>query len=200
MSSLPQLILWYGREAAPALPEMVSYRLRTYQPGDEEGWLALLQANGELGRWDRRRLEGVLEETRVQLFIECEGQIVACTGCNYRSPFHRSGRPLSPTGTRELRPCWEIGWVAVHPDFQGRGLGKFIVGAAVAQAKALGPWPIYLWTDDFRIPALRCYLKLGFAPNNSHPSYPRRWADIFARLGEDYQALKPEFVPSDQSR
>ena len=200
MSPLPQLILWYGREAALALPEMAGYRLRTYQPGDEEGWLSLLQANGELGRWDRRRLEGVLEETRVQLFIEYEGQIVACTGCNYRSPFHRSGRPLSPTGTRELRPCWEIGWVAVHPDFQGRGLGKFIVGAAVAQAKELGPWPIYLHTDDFRIPALRCYLKLGFAPNNSHPSYPRRWADIFALLGEDYQALKPEFVPSDQSR
>ena len=98
-----------------------------------------MQANGELGRWDRQRLEGVLEETRVQLFIECEGQIVACTGCNYRSPFHRSGRPLSPTGTRELLPCWEIGWVAVHPGFQGRGLGKFIVGAAVAQAKELGP-------------------------------------------------------------
>ena len=200
MSSLPQLILWYGREVAPDLPEIEGCRLRTYQPGDEEGWLALLQANGELGRWDRQRLENVLEETRVQLFVECEGQIVACTGCNYRSPFHRSGRPLSPTGTRELRPCWEIGWVAVHPDFQGRGLGKFIVGAAVAQAKELGPWPIYLHTDDFRIPALRCYLKLGFAPNNSHPSYPRRWADIFARLGADYQALKPEFVPSDQSR
>ena len=183
MSPLPQLILWYGREAAPALPEIAGYRLRTYQPGDEGGWLALLQANGELGRWDRRRLEGVLEETRVQLFIEYERQIVACTGCNDR--------------TRELRPCWEMGWVAVHPDFQGRGLGKFIVSAAVAQAKALGPRPIYLLTDDFRIPALRCYLKLGFAPNNSHPSYPRRWADIFAFLGEDYQALKPEFVPSD---
>ena len=105
MSPLPQLILWYGREAAPALPEMAGYRLRTYQPGDEEGWLSLLQANGELGRWDRRRLEGVLEETRVQLFIEYEGQIVACTGCNDR--------------TRELRPCWEMGWVAVHPDFRG---------------------------------------------------------------------------------
>ena len=107
MSPLPQLILWYGREAAPDLPEMAGYRLRTYQPGDEEGWLALLQANGELGRWDRQRLEDVLAGTRVQLFVECEGQIVACTGCNDR--------------TRELRPCWEIGWVAVHPDFQGRG-------------------------------------------------------------------------------
>ena len=186
MSPLPQLILWYGREAAPSLPEIAGYRLRTYQPGDEEGWLALLQANGELGRWDRQRLEDVLAGTRVQLFVEFEGQIAACTGCNDR--------------TRELRPCWEIGWVAVHPDFQGRGLGKLIVAAAVAQAKALGPRPIYLLTDDFRIPALRCYLKLGFLPNNGHPSYPRRWADIFARLGTDYQALKPAFVASDQSR
>ena len=186
MNPVPQLILWYGREAAPDLPEMAGYRLRTYRPGDEEGWLALLQANGELGRWDRQRLESVLKEARVQLFVECSGQLVACTGCNDR--------------TRELRPCWEIGWVAVHPAFQGRGLSKFIVGAAVAQAKSLGPRPIYLLTDDFRLPALRCYLKLGFAPNSSHPSYPRRWADIFARLGADYQALKPKFVASDQSR
>ena len=183
MSSSPQLILWYGREAAPPLPEIEGCRLRTYQPGDEEGWLALLQANGELGRWDRERLADVLEGTRVQLFVECEGQIVACTGCNDRA--------------RELRPCWEIGWVAVHPNFQGRGLSKLIVAAAVAQAKALGPRPIYLLTDDFRIPALRCYLKLGFLPNNGHPSYPRRWADIFAGLGAEYQGLKPAFVVSD---
>lgn len=184
MNLAPQLILWYGREDAPALPELAGYRLRTYQPGDEAGWLALLQANGELGRWDRQRLADVLEETRVQLFVECKGQIVACAGCNDR--------------TRELRPCWEIGWVAVHPGFQGRGLGKLIVAAAVAQAKALGLRPIYLLTDDFRIPALRCYLKLGFAPNNSHPSYSRRWAAIFARLGGEYQALMPAFAAADQ--
>ncbi len=185
MSFLPQLILWYGREAAPDVPKMAGYRLRPYQRGDEEGWLALLQANGELGRWDQQRLEDVLAGTRVQLFVEGAGQIVACAGCNDRP--------------RELRPCWEIGWVAVHPAFQGRGLGKCIVAAAVAQAKALGKRPIYLLTDDFRIPALRCYLKLGFLPNNSHPSYPRRWADIFARLGADYQGLKPEFGALERS-
>ena len=165
---------------------MANYRLRPYQPGDEEGWLGLLQANGELGHWDRQRLAEVLAGIRIQLFVECEGRIVACTGCNDR--------------TRELRPCWEIGWVAVHPSFQGQGLGQLIVAAAVVQAKALDPRPIYLLTDDFRIPALRCYLKLGFLPNNSHPSYPHRWADIFAHLGADYQALKPAFAVSDQSR
>ena len=97
MSPLPQLILWYGRETAPALPEMADYRLRTYQPGDEEGWLSLLQANGELGRWDRQRLEDVLEGTRVQLFIEYKRQIVACAGCNDRTRHRATG------------DVWEIG-------------------------------------------------------------------------------------------
>ena len=176
----PQLIMWYLHAEAPDLIEVATCQVRTYQPGDEEGWLALLQANGELGVWDHERLEGVLADTHIQLFVECEGQIAACTGVNDR--------------VRDMGACWEIGWVAVHPAFQGRGISKLITGAAVARALKMAPRPIYLLTDDFRLPALRCFLKLGFTPDNSHPSYPIRWQEIFAGLGEDYQECIPEFV------
>ena len=178
--SPPQLIMWYLQAESPDGEEVAGCQVRDYRPGDEEGWLALLQANGELGVWDRERIDGVLAATHVQLFVEYGEQIVACTGVNDR--------------VRDVGACWEIGWVAVHPAFQGRGIAKLITGAAVARAAELGSRPIYLLTDDFRVPALRCYLKLGFVPDGSHPSYPGRWREIFAGLGVDYQRSIPEFV------
>lgn len=176
----PQLIMWYLHEDAPEVRPVDNCLVRIYKPGDEDSWLELLQSNGELGDWDRGRIDQVLADTHVQLFAEYEGQIVGCTGVNDR--------------VRERGICWEIGWVAVHPTFQGRGIGKLITGAAVAKAQELGPRPIYLLTDDFRVPALCSYLKLGFAPDGSHGSYAERWEEIFARLGPDYQVYKPDFV------
>ena len=177
---VPQLIMWYRSAEAPKQVDLDGYSLRTYESGDEQGWLNLLVANGELGIWDRERLDGVLAETHVQFFVECEGQIIACTGVNDR--------------LRDVGPCWEIGWVAVHPDFQGRRIGAFIIGGAVAKALQLGSRPIYLLTDDFRVPALRSYLKLGFEPDGTHPSYRDRWGKIFAHLGSEYQKYQPEFI------
>ena len=180
----PQLIMWYTRPDAPPLEEVPECSVRSYRPGDEEQWLALLQANGQLGAWDRARLDAVLGEAHLQYFVECRGRLAACTGINDRE--------------RDGEPCWEIGWVAVHPDFQGRGLGTLITGAALARAVELGRRPIYLLTDDFRVPALRCYLKLGFVPGDGHASYRERWRAIFAGLGENYRALIPDFIAEER--
>ena len=180
----PQLIMWYTRPDVPPLEEVPECSVRSYRPGDEEQWLALLQANGQLGAWDRARLDTVLVETHLQYFVECRGCLAACTGINDRE--------------RDGEPCWEIGWVAVHPDFQGRGLGTLITGAALARAVELGRRPIYLLTDDFRVPALRCYLKLGFVPGDGHASYREPWRAIFAGLGENYRALIPDFIAEER--
>ena len=176
----PQLVMWYLQAAAPSIREVDRCEVRTFRSGDEDGWLELLQVNGALGDWDQARVQKVLFATHEQFFVECEGKIVACTSVNDKE--------------RDGKSCWEIGWVAVDPAFQGRGIGKLIVGTAVARALELGARPIYLLTDDFRVPALCSYLKLGFVPDDSHPSYTRRWLDIFALLGADYQVYKPSFT------
>ena len=180
----PQLIMWYLHEDAPTFSAVEGCNVRLYRPGDEEAWLSLLQANGELGVWTRERIDQVFTETHVQLFVECDGLIVACTGINDK--------------VRDDLPCWEIGWVAVHPEFQGRGIGKLISGSAVEKALELGSRPIYLLTDDFRVPALCSYLKLGFTPDNKHSSYAERWREIFAGLGADYQVYEPSYISGDQ--
>ena len=176
----PQLIMWYTQTDAPQLEKVPECDVRSYSSGDEEQWLTLLQANGQLGVWDRARIDAVLRETYLQYFVECRGRLVACAGINDRE--------------RDGKQCWEIGWVAVHPDFQGIGLGKLITGTALTKAMELGKRPIYLLTDDFRVPALRCYLKLGFVPGGDHTSYRDRWQEIFAQIGEDYREVIPDYI------
>lgn len=182
----PQLVMWYLQNQPPAVPAIDGCRVRVYEPGDEQGWLALLQANAELGDWDLQRVQKVLGETHVQTFVECGGRIVGCSGINDKM--------------RDGIACWEIGWVAVEPAFQGRGIGKMITGTAVARALELQRRPIYLLTDDFRVPALCSYLKLGFTPDESDASYAGRWREIFNRLGRDYEEYNTHQATGDCRR
>lgn len=169
--------MWYPRREVPEPgPLPAGYAIRTYQAGDEPGWAALLQANGELGAWDLARvgqeLAGPLLR-QAQFFVVMGNELAATTGVYDRQ---------RPDGS-----AWEIGWVAVHPAHRGRGLGNQVVAAALRAALALPCRPIYLLTDDHRLPALKVYLGLGFQPDLGHPSYPDRWERLFAQLGNRYR-------------
>lgn len=172
----PQLIMYYTKSQGPherPLPQ--GYSMRSYRPGDEDAWAELLQINGQLGTWNRDRVEAQLEGNLVveaQNFVVYNGQLVATSGLYAR--------------LRQGTAHWEIGWIAVHPDHQGKGLGREVVGATVRAARSLHDHPVFLLTDHFRIAALKLYLKLGFVPDYKHPSYRGRWQAIFSQLGEDY--------------
>jgi mycothiol synthase len=151
--------------------------LRSFQAGDEPAWAALLQANGELGVWDVARVERELAGDLIQaaqFFVIAAGQLVATTGVYAR--------------LRLDGPAYEIGWVAVAPAWRGRGLGRQVVAAAVGAALALPSRPVYLLTDDHRLPALKLYLRLGFRPDMSHPSYRGRWRRLAHTVGEAARA------------
>jgi mycothiol synthase len=45
---------------------------------------------------------------------------------------------------------------------------------------------IYLKTEDFRLPALKTYLRLGYEPLLYAPDMPERWRAICNRLGWPY--------------
>ena len=42
----------------------------------------------------------------------------------------------------------------------------------------------FLGTDDFRVPAVRTYLGLGFVPDYVEDSHRLRWSAVFAKIGE----------------
>lgn len=160
------------RAAPPAETLSAPYSLRRYQEGDERGWVALLNGGGELGKWTPERLRGEISAFLVadtQSFVLCDREIVSGAGVYERSS-----------------ECWEIGWVATSPAHRGRNLARHVCIAAVAAALQLPPRPIWLFTDDFRAPAIKLYLRLGFLPDCHHDSHAGRWRTVIEQLGPEY--------------
>jgi len=153
----------------PGIP--CGYSVRGFASGDEEAWCALLNAGGELGHWSLRRLQRVIEGGLVrssQRFVVRGDQFVACAGV-----YQRCCCGL---------PAWEVGWIATHPHHRRSGLGRCVTIHALLASQSLSLRPIFLLTDDFRLPALHMYLGLGFVPDCTTPDFARRWRLIRDRL------------------
>jgi mycothiol synthase len=162
-----------GRDGGSTPPP--GYGLRTFRPGDEDAWLALLQS-GEFSPWDRARLDQMLASEHVR--VPHDGILFATQDDR---PVGAASTHLHP-GDHGIEP--ELGWVVVDPRHRGLGLGRLVCDAVLEYVARLGYDHAYLKTDDFRLPAIRTYLRLGFEPVLIDPSHPARWAAIYRLLGD----------------
>lgn len=69
--------------------------------------------------------------------------------------------------------------VAAKPEARGKGIGNLMAFFAVKVFKEKGMQTAYLTTDDFRIPAIKTYLKSGFYADLSSDDFKDRWNKIF---------------------
>lgn len=172
----PQLMMWFpGDSQAVRAAVPPGYALRGLEEGDESAWCQLLNVNGELGAWDSERVRKALYPGLVvsaQTFVTWRGALVACAGLYDRKLYGL--------------PAWEIGWVACHPRHRGAGLGRQAAAGALVGTRELPPRPIFLRTDDCRIPAVRAYLRLGFVPDCTRQSDVQRWVSLLRSLPEPY--------------
>lgn len=173
VSEQPKLRMRFERfyDLPPArLP--AGYTIRRFRPGDESLWAGVLHASGELGDWNLERAQRALVGTsRVQgdsIHLVMAGEKAVATACVQVV----DGR------TREA----ELGWVATVPEHRGRGLGRQVCAAVLRHIEALGYPTAYLVTDDHRLPAVKTYLRLGFAPEMIHDSHPARWEALYDAL------------------
>ena len=72
-----------------------------------------------------------------------------------------------------------VGVVAEHT---GHKLGKWVSLAVLAYFQDNGFISAMLDTDDFRIPAIKTYLNLGFIPVYVEEGQSERWRNIFEKL------------------
>ena len=170
--SPPQLLMWYRGGVPPPLPPLPRpCGWKPFEPGLVPSWIEMLNANGELGRWNEGRIRGEVASLAPggQQLVVDRGRVVAAAGVYDRAA---AGAP-----------AWEIGWVACHPQYRGRGLGRQVVAAALVAALKLPARPIFLYTDDHRLPGISIYLRLGFEPDlGAEPSFAARWLRIRAAL------------------
>ena len=87
-----------------------------------------------------------------------------------------------------------IHMVGALPVYAGMGCGRFVVVEAMKSLKALGYAECHLTTDDFRLPAIRTYLRLGFEPAYAadDEEMKARWEAVMMKLNE-YK--KPDRTP-----
>ena len=154
-----------------ALP--AGYALRVFRAGDEEGYIRVMRLAGFVD-WDHDSIaslrQTVLPDGIFFAVHEASDLIVTTACANYKST------PLHPDGA-------EIGWVAGDPDHRGRGLGFAACAAAIRRFRQAGKAGIYLSTDDWRLPAIKVYLKLGLVPFLYAPDMPDRWRAVYGQLG-----------------
>ena len=84
--------------------------------------------------------------------------------------------------------------VAVRPAHRGRRLGYWVCLAALRRMAAEGLHRAVLRTDDFRIPAIRTYLRLGFEPVVVHENQRARWRAVFAAIASFSSGRPPAGV------
>ena len=75
--------------------------------------------------------------------------------------------------------------VACKPEFRGLGIGTRLNTEAVRTLFRAGMKTAYLTTDDFRIPAIKSYLRAGFYPDIKDEEHRARWEAIMEIIREN---------------
>lgn len=174
-----------GRPTPPQLLEMVwpedrlsapppvtvadGYLLRQYRPEDHDAYQALLasadMAVCPLDYWEKHLLPGGF------FLIEhaATGELAAaCFASHHPAPRHPRGG--------------NFGWLATSPAHAGKGLGRAASAAVTARLVAGQYRRIYLETHDFRAPAIRIYLSMGWVPLLYAPEMASRWEAICEQI------------------
>lgn len=158
------------------------YALRTYQSGDEPRFLRLMDC-AEFKEWDMDRFQlwfqKILPDGLFFVVHQESGQVVA-TGMTLHAP------------TIDCPFRGSLEWVATDPAHRGKGLGHAVSAAATRHLLEAGYRDICLQTDDWRLPALKMYLKLGWVPFLSLKDSPGRWRAVCETLEWPYT---PEVWP-----
>ncbi len=148
------------------------YTMRTYQHGDEDGMIRLMAKAG-FDSWNEQALATLFTRALPNgtFFIvhDATGDIVATASASYNA--------------KEPNPfAGMLDWVASDPEHRGKKLGYAVSAAVVEKLIKDGYKKITLATDDFRIPAIKTYLKMGFLPHHVAEDHERRWTEVQAKL------------------
>lgn len=157
----------------PPVPQVPSgYELRCYAEADEAAYCALMAAAG-FENWNHERLEQVkatiLPDGFFVIVHRATGKLVA-TAMTHHQP------------TSRLPYAGELGWVAGDNGHAGKGLGLAVCSAVVCRFARAGYKTVYLKSDDFRLPAIKTYLKLDFQPFLCTPDAEARWQRVCETL------------------
>ena len=149
----------------PQFPLAAGFTIRRYQPGDAETWMRIEQAadryltgHREIYEREFARHEALLGAR--QLFL-CEPGGEA------------GGTATAWFGDDDGQPYGRVHWMAIVPEWRGKGLAKPLVTAVCNRLRELGHTRAYLITEAVRVPAINLYLKSASCRTSATPTAPR---------------------------
>ena len=160
-------------KSLPKLELPSSYGIRTYRKGDEGHWARII--SDSFGGRERTAQDTQNEITGRDVFVPdglyfaTHQEIPVGTACAWRQSIDET----------EVGYVHMVGVVAEHT---GHKLGKWVSLAVLHYFRDNGFTSAMLDTDDFRIPAVKTYLNLGFIPVYVEAGQQQRWHDIFEKL------------------
>lgn len=158
----------------PHVPVPEGYVLRQYRESDHEQYVSLMISAG-FTDWPRTRVKEMQRSILPGGFFvveHCASATLVATAMATHNPSEHH-----PYGA-------ELGWVAADPAHKGKKLGALITAAATARMIRAGYQRIYLRTDDFRLPAIKIYLELGYEPFLYCDGMAERWQAVRQALGK----------------
>lgn len=148
-----------------------NYTLRHFIPGDEVDWERIIEDSFQ---WKTSFDESVRSDELYKddnVFFICYDNIPVATATAQYIPKSYGNK----TGYVHM--------VGVHSSQKRNGLGFLVSLAVLHHMFKEGRQDAVLQTDDFRIPAIKTYLSLGFMPEYIHENQEHRWSEIYKQLG-----------------
>ena len=160
-------------DGLPQLKIPEGYDIRTYQEGDDVHWANVISDSfgGERTAADARRdiMDQDVFESKGLYFATHQGTPVGTT-CAWKD-------------TLDETEVGIVHMVGVHSAHTGHKLGRCVTLSVLLYLRERGFKCAKLGTDDFRLPAIKTYLNLGFLPVYVDVTQPERWRQIFKKLG-----------------
>ncbi|HNT33496.1 MAG TPA: GNAT family N-acetyltransferase [bacterium] len=165
-------------EGVPQHPLPEGFSLRFYKPADEQTWVNIHKAADSTIEYSvdlfRKEFPGesALLEERQYYLCDKIGTPIGTATAWFHSDYFGLDYGL-------------VHWVAIVPEYQGKGLSKPLMSAVCMRLKELGHSRARLATSTARLPAVNLYLKLGFVPDIQNEKDVTAWRFVMSQLHRD---------------
>ena len=171
---------WYAQPTAwPEAFNGFTYRRYNGTQADRDAWLAICETGkllDEEGNYFERYILNAVGYREDTVFFVLDGDKPVAT-------ITVLDRQDKITVLDREETLGYVHMVGVHADYCGRGLGGYLNRIAQAALCELGCDGAWLTTDDWRIPAIRSYLRSGFHPVLHEADMEERWVAILKAQG-----------------
>lgn len=181
-----QLMMLRFAAPAPLVPLPEGWAVRPMRPGEGETWSTIVQAAGfftdsglsPAALWEKEMGSDAMVKAE-NVFFACNGDGTSVATASARFvPDEQLGELPKVTGGLGC-----LHYVAAVPGCRGVGAGSAVSAAVIRRLDELGIENCMLTTDDFRLPAIKSYLRLGWVPVLYAPDMPERWKKVLENLG-----------------